>query len=204
MRRHFPAVFGGRTALSSEPRPARWTEEQDDETLVGLPVPDLVGLTSTEARRVARAARLGVTVEERPSSQGSWGTILEQDPTPGTLGAPDGIVILTVGTRARVPVPDVRGRDEDEALSILRDAGLGAARRAARKSDRVPEGCVVRTRPRAGAEVAAGSCISYVVAAGPHAAGQGAGRRVRRASRVARMADGSFLMPERGPERSRR
>ena len=63
---------------------------------------------------------------------------LPQRPAPDTLAGPDGSVIITVGAHPRVAVPDIRGRDEDDALSVLREAGLGADRRAARRSDRVP------------------------------------------------------------------
>lgn len=210
MWRHIPAVFGHRPPLSAElpERPAlgspvdRGSRVEPVPQLV--PVPDLAGLPSTDARRLARAVRLSVTLEERHSSEGLWGRVLEQDPAPGTLRAPDEIVTLTVGTRPRVAVPDIRGRDEDEALSILREAGLGAARRAVRRSDRVPEGCVVRTRPRAGAQVSTGSQVSYVVAVGPRAAANGGRKHGRRNERVARLADGSFLLPEKGLDRSRR
>lgn len=195
MWRHIPPVFGGRSAVSAELSAAASSELP--VTTPPVPVPDLVGLPSTDARRLARAARLAVTVEDRPSSQGLWGRVLAQDPEPGTLDAPDGIVALTVGARARVPVPDVRGRDEDEALSMLREAGLGAARRATRRSDRVPEGCVVRTRPRAGADVASGSRISYVIAASQPDDRRSSRKRGRRSGHVARLADGSFLFPEK-------
>ena len=120
---------------------------------------------------------------------------LPQRPAPDTLAGPDGSVIITVGAHPRVAVPDIRGRDEDDALSVLREAGLGADRRAARRSDRVLEGHVVRTRPRAGTEVATGTRISYVVAAGPRDVAHGGRRRDRRSRRVARMSDGSFLRP---------
>ena len=195
MWRHFPPVFGGRSAVPAE-RSAPPSAELP-ASIPPAPVTDLVGLPSTDARRLARAARLAVTVADRPSSQGLWGRVLAQDPEPGALDAPDGIVVLTVGARARVPVPDVRGRDEDEALWILREAGLGAARRAIRRSDRVPEGCVVRTRPRAGADVAAGSCISYVIAASQPDDRRSSRKRGRRGAHVARLADGSFLFPEK-------
>jgi hypothetical protein len=205
MWRHIPTVFGGRSVVPHELTAAAPTEplEAGGARRLPSPVPDFVGLASTDARRLARMAQVAVSVEDRPSSQGLWGRVLAQDPQPGAQGAPDGVVILTVGARSRVPVPDVRGRDEDEALSMLRDAGLGAARRVTRRSDRVPEGCVVRTRPRAGADVVAGSRISYVVAAGPREAGRSEHRRGRRPTRIARLADGSFLFPEQQLDRRR-
>jgi serine/threonine-protein kinase len=201
MWRHIQPLFGARSSVPAELSAA--TSSELPATTPPTLVPDLVGLPSTDARRLARAARLAVTVEERPSSQGLWGRVLAQDPEPGTLGAPDGIVVLTVGARARVPVPDVRGRDEDEALSMLREAGLGAARRATRRSDRVPEGCVVRTRPRAGADVATGSRISYVIAASRPDDRLTGRKRGRRHVHVARLADGSFLSPGKSLDRRR-
>jgi serine/threonine-protein kinase len=204
-RHHFPAVFGGGIPLPTElsPRQPSATEHDEAGLLQPVAVPDLVGLPSTDARRLARAHGFSVTVEEHHSSEGLWGRVLSQDPAPGASGAPDSILTLSVGTRPRVPVPDVRGRDEEEALSILREAGLGTARRAIRSSDRVPEGCVVRTRPRHGAEVATGSRISYVVASSPREDGRGR-KHGRRAPRAARLADGSFLLAEKGLDRSGR
>jgi beta-lactam-binding protein with PASTA domain len=188
MRRHLPTILGGRWSLPAE-LPAVAPGSSDTPIQSPAHAPDLVGLPSTEARRQARLVRIHTEVVERASHQTLWGRVLEQDPPPGGTLEPDSIVTLTVGARPHVTVPDVRGRDEDEALSMLREAGLGTARRAARRSDRVPEGCVVRTRPRAGADVPTGSRVVYVVAAGPRADGdRGHGRR-----RTGRRPDGSFV-----------
>lgn len=205
MWRHLPPVLGGRQPLSNEPSAVQPTDPTSAPAPAPVPlVPDLVGLPSTDARRLARAARLAATVEERVSSEGLWGRVLEQDPVPGATGAPEGVVTLFVGARPRVPVPDIRGRDEDEALSMLREVGLGADRRAARRSDRVPEGCVVRTRPRAGTEVAIGSHVSYVVAAGPTETTVRGHKRDRTTARATRLADGSFLLTSKGRGEPRR
>lgn len=153
--------------------------------------PDVVGLTSSDARRLGRMGGQRVFVIERTASRALWGRVLEQEPAAGSPLASDGMLVLTVGARPHVTVPDVRGRAEDDALSMLRQAGLGTARRAARRSDRVPEGHVVRTRPRAGAEVPIGSLVSYVVAAEPRPE-RASHHRDQRRVRATRLPDGSF------------
>jgi serine/threonine-protein kinase len=105
-------------------------------------------------------------------------------------------MLIVIGSRPDVIVPDVRGRDEEDALRALADAGLGTARRVMRRSDSVPEGHIVRTRPRAGAEVPTGSRVSYVVGVGPReSAGHRRGDRHR--VRARRLPDGTFIsLPE--------
>lgn len=162
MWRHTPSVFDPYPVLPAGP-----PEAAPRRLPAAAPTaPDLVGLASTDARRAARRSGLFVEVEERPTAPELWGLVLQQQPLPGQPMEPEGILRLTVASRPLVTVPDVRGRDEDEALSLLREVGLGAVRRATRRSDRVPEGCIVRTRPRAGVEVTLGSSVTYVIAAG--------------------------------------
>jgi beta-lactam-binding protein with PASTA domain len=144
-----------------------------------------------EARRQASLASQRVYTIELGTDQGSWGRVLEQQPAAGAAPAPDGILVLTVGARPNVTVPDVRGRVESEALATLRDAGLGATRRVIRHSDKVPEGHVIRTRPRAGAEVPAGSHVSCIVADAPRPSGRER-RGERGRVRAVRPPDGSF------------
>ncbi len=220
MWRHFPTVFSGRPLLPIEPgigstphAPAAQgaetvasldTEARPAQPVVTAPapvislvfVPELVGLPSDEARRAARMSGLRPALEERGTSYDLWGRVLEQEPAPGLAVSAGAVVTLAVGARPHVVVPDVRGRDEEEALSMLREAGLGTARRAARRADGMPEGSVVRTRPRAGAEVAFGSRVSYVVATGSRTRAR-KGHDDRRRSRPLRLPDGSFFtLPE--------
>ena len=207
MWRHLPSVFGGRPNLPAELvfEPLAETSVPEAPPVLSSPtlVPDLVGLPSTEARRLGRQSRLTLEVLERGTSEGLWGRVLEQDPAPGVALDDSAVVAITVGARPHVTVPDLRGRGEEEALSILREAGLGAARRNARRSDRVPDGCIVRTRPRAGASLPVGSRVSYVVATGMRDVDRSHKRDQRRA-RVGRLPDGSFLSlpePRGGPRR---
>jgi beta-lactam-binding protein with PASTA domain len=92
------------------------------------------------------------------------------------------VVTAAIGARPGVVVPDVRGTDELESLAALRAAGLYPSRRVERRSRSVPQGQVIRTRPRAGAEVPAGTRVTYVIATQPRAVrspAQHGGRRAR-------------------------
>ena len=159
--------------------------------------PELIGMSVQDARRVARLSGLLLKVEERPAGQGLWSRVLGQIPDPDTNLVRGDVVSITIGARPQVVVPDVRGGTELDALTTLRDAGLVPSRRVARQSDRVPEGYVVRTRPRPGASVTAGTRIAYVIATAPrrHSAKR---HRDPGPARAQRLPDGTFLsMPGR-------
>ncbi len=192
MWRSISTVLRGRPPLPVDAHIEQLPSEEPVATASPVPVaPDVVGLTSSDARRLGRLGGQRVFVVERTASRALWGRVLEQEPAAGSPVAPDGMLVLTVGARPHITVPDVRGRAEDDALSMLRQAGLGTARRATRRSDRVQEGHVVRTRPRAGAEVPVGSLVSYVVATAPRPE-RAARRRDQRRVRATRLPDGSF------------
>jgi beta-lactam-binding protein with PASTA domain len=158
--------------------------------------PDLAGMSASEARRVARLAGLHIAVEERPAPADTWGRVLGQEPAAGAVANHGDVVSLIVGGRPHVLVPELRGRDEAEAVALLHALGLTPERRATRRSDKVPEGHLLRTRPRPGTEVPVGSRVSYVLAAGPRAK-SGGGRHERQRVRASRLRDGSFMtLPE--------
>jgi beta-lactam-binding protein with PASTA domain len=157
-----------------------------------LTVPDLVGMSSQDARRIARLSDVRIDVEERASERESWGQVLSQEPESGVELVPGDIVTVVVGSRPHVKVPDVKGREEAEALVALREAGLIPERRIARQSNSMPEGYVMRTRPRAGSSIPSGTRVSYVVAVPPRPRGSQR-RREARHGRVHRLPDGTFL-----------
>jgi hypothetical protein len=158
--------------------------------------PDLMGMSASDARRVARLAGLHVAVEERPAPDDRWGHVLGQEPPAGVQATPGDVVSIIVGGRPHVLVPELRGRDEAEAMATLHALGLTPERRATRRSDKVPEGHLLRTRPRPGTEVPVGSRVAYVLAAGPRAKA-GGGRHERQRVRASRQRDGSFMtLPE--------
>lgn len=157
-----------------------------------LSAPDLRGMVSQDARRIGRMSDLHVWVVTHPTTEALWGRVVAQEPEPGVTLRPGDTVTITVGARPAVVVPDVRGGEEAEMLAVLRNAGLRPEKRVARRSDNVPGGHILRTRPRAGAAVPHGTAVTYVVATPRPLHGKQAQRHERRA-RARRMPDGSFL-----------
>jgi len=160
-------------------------------------VPDLVGMHLHDARQDARLAELELVADERPADRAFRGRIVRQDPQPGVSVRPGDAITVVVGARPGVLVPDVRGLDEQDSQAMLRSAGLFPSRRVERRSGSVPQGQVIRTRPRAGAEVPVGTRITLVVAVPPRPRASTV-RRERR-SRSRRSAEAAlFAYPEGG------
>lgn len=157
-----------------------------------LAAPDLLGMTTHDARQASRSADLQVSITTRTSEEALWGRIVAQDPEPGGVVRPGDDIELTVGARPEVVVPDVRGGVVDEMLDVLREAGLRPQRRVARRSGSLPEGHILRTRPRAGATVPHGTGITYVVAT-ERQPRRNQHRRDSKRARFSRLPDGSFL-----------
>ena len=63
-------------------------------------------------------------------------------------------------------MPDLVDQSEDDALTLLEDAGLEAGSRTEAFSDAIAAGNVVSSAPAASAEVEPGSAVSYVVSLG--------------------------------------
>jgi serine/threonine-protein kinase len=145
-----------------------------------------------EARLIGRLSDLHVSIEAHTTEEALWDRVVAQDPFPGATLRPGDTLKIIVGRRSTVLVPDVRGGEEDEMLGLLREAGLRPDRRVTRRSDSVPEGHIVRTRPRAGSSVPYGSKVTYVVAT-PRAPHGRSNRNHEKRNRTSRLPDGTFL-----------
>ena len=157
-----------------------------------LSAPDLRGMASQEARLIGRMSDLHVSVDTHTTEEALWDRVVAQDPFPGATLQPGDTLMITVGEQATVLVPDVRGGEEHEMLGVLRDAGLRPERRVTRRSDSVPDGHLVRTRPRAGSSVPHGTKVTYVVATPRPPHGQQARRHEKRI-RASRSSHDPFL-----------
>jgi beta-lactam-binding protein with PASTA domain len=81
----------------------------------------------------------------RTASQPS-GTVVQQNPKPGAMAIPGSAVDLWLAEPSevnRVKVPDVRGKNQDQAANILARAGLQLGR-VAKKIDNRPAGTVIQ------------------------------------------------------------
>ena len=204
MWRTVPTEPGGCLFLSEEPGSARLPTRRAAEEPVpkttrafgSVEAPDLIGMTTRDARRTARFAEVPLVVEHEPVASGSRGRVFRQQPAPGAPLRPGEVVTASVGIRPDVAVPDVRGWDELDTLATLRASGLEPSRKIERRSRSVPPGQVIRTRPRAGTLVPVGTRIAYAVATTPRPE-RVSGERGSRRARALRMSDGSLLTTPR-------
>ena len=134
-----------------------------------VPVPGFLDLAFTDAQEQAR--QLGFTMvigstEERTDLEP--GIILSQDPPEGTPLAEGATITVTVSRgAANVPVPDLRGKPENEALQLIVGGTLTVGARSTTFDPSVPKGSVVSQSPGPGINVAPGTPVDYVVSDGP-------------------------------------
>jgi beta-lactam-binding protein with PASTA domain len=104
---------------------------------------------------------------ERPNDSFPQGTVIWQDPPPGTVLQPNSVVqlVLSAGP-ALVAVPDVIGLNVPQASRILAAAGVrvGTVDTSAAGQER---GVVLATRPAAGVGRPRGAAVALVVSRGP-------------------------------------
>lgn len=104
---------------------------------------------------------------ERPNDSFPQGTVIWQDPPPGTVLQPNSVVQLVLSTGpAMVAVPDVIGLNVPQASKILTAAGVrvGAVDSTSAGEER---GVIVATRPAAGVGRPRGAAVALVVGRGP-------------------------------------
>ena len=78
-----------------------------------------------------------------------------------------GIILLLGQGPVEVPVPNVVGQPSDEAVALLRQAGLQGKEMAEIYSDTVPPGVVAKQRPEASMTVKEGRLVELTVSRGP-------------------------------------
>jgi beta-lactam-binding protein with PASTA domain len=127
-------------------------------------VPRVVGLPLQEA--VDRLEGADLEVRSRSVfSQQPRGEVVRQVPEPGEEVKPGTAVRLDVSKGPqRVPVPDVVGLGEDDAVAALRRAGFDA--RAFGVPSEGPAGTVVAQNPPGGAQAASGDSVRINVSEG--------------------------------------
>ncbi len=93
--------------------------------------------------------------------------ILKQEPTPEGEGTTEGTTEGEGEPQSnKVAVPDVVGKTEAEARSLITSAGLTVGTVTQEYSDSIPAGKVISQTPSAGTQVNAGSAVNIVVSKG--------------------------------------
>jgi serine/threonine-protein kinase len=135
-----------------------------------FPLQDLRGRTLDEAKaEIGRAQMALGAVTEAYSDTVAAGTVTAQEPAVGTPLRRASAVALTVSKGPQpVPVPQLVGKTQSEALAALRAAGLDPVVSSDEVNDRsVPKGSVAAQSPAAGAALTKGGKVTLTISKGP-------------------------------------
>lgn len=134
-----------------------------------FPLPALTGKSLDEAKTALNGAGMALgPVTETFHDTAAAGTVLAQDPakdTPARHGTPVGLTV-SKGPQP-IPVPDVRGKDQDTAVQTIEGTGLKAVVDPEPVFDRkVPKGAVAGQDPATGT-LTKGGQVTLTISKGP-------------------------------------
>lgn len=147
-------------------RPPQWPPPSRLNQVV---VPNLVGLPESEVKQGFGAAGWKFVMMGQEDREEPAGTIVWQEPPPGTrIDESRRTIQYRISTgKVKVTVPDVTHQSEEQAAASLAAAGLTVGNRAEEASDEVPGGLVIRQTPAAGQRIEARSNVHLVISSGP-------------------------------------
>ncbi len=164
----FILVFAiGKTAGLFKFTPTLKTDKKEEEQ---VKVPNVVGKTEEAAKKELNEKGLGFKVAERKeSNKYEEGTVSEQKTEAGKKVDKNTTILVVVSSGLvgeKIQVPDVSGRSESEAQSMLTQAGFKKISSEFVFSDSVAEGDVIETTPAAHAEATEDTQIVMKVSKG--------------------------------------
>lgn len=133
-------------------------------TAVTVRVPDLLGLDEAAVETLLASLELASGIVERQTSERTPGTVLGQEPVAGTRVVLGTAVAFVLAIPSQVPLPDLAGMTEADALDALERADLAGGTLEYRESA-VEAGLVLEQWPAAGQPVEIGSAVDLVIAA---------------------------------------
>ena len=129
--------------------------------------PDVVGKSETEAINMLSDAGLKYERSYENSSTVQSGYVISQSPAEGeSVAAGDTITIVISSGIEEVKVPDLTGKSESKAKSLLEDLGLKLGEVNSEYSDTVAEGKVISQTVSSGKYVEPGTSVGITVSLG--------------------------------------
>lgn len=126
-------------------------------------VPNIVGHKEGDALRLLKRARLSAGQKKTRQTSEGIGTILEQDPAPGTEVPPGSAINYVLGVAETSRVPDVVNLSVEKAKELIERARLVTGLVTTRQHPRL-DNVVLNQDPDAGKEVPLHTAINLVVA----------------------------------------
>ena len=131
--------------------------------LENIGLPNVIGQSFAEASRQLRAEGFS-TVRQDVDDSAPKGTVVDQDPGPGTLHPPGTEVTLSVSTgTTTTTVPDVIGEDEATAQANLENAGFEVVVQETGTDDPAEDGRVVSQTPGPGEQAKPDSRVTIYI-----------------------------------------
>jgi len=134
-----------------------------------LPVPNVVGMTQTDAEAAITGAGLTVaTITQEYSDTIPVGNVISQDPLAGVSVVIGSAVNLVISLGQQMAtVPGVVGMAQAEAEAAIAGANLTVGTITQEYSDTVPVGNVISQSPIGGTSVVINSAVDLVISLGP-------------------------------------
>jgi len=160
------------TVLSQNPVAGATVDAGSNVTLViangpcTVSVPEVVGLTSSNAQTLLQSALLYVTVEPQCNDTIPAQTVFSQNPAAGERVNVGTSVVIAVSTGPCSLVPSVIGYPEQQARQIIESAGFFVSGIQRQCSDLIAIGDVANQIPAGGSQAGAGSGVVLTVSNG--------------------------------------
>jgi serine/threonine-protein kinase len=130
-------------------------------------IPAVKGTPADQAASRLQSAGFKTAQRRQYSGSVASGQVIETDPPEGTVAQKGSTVTLVVSRgQQAVGVPNVVGRDRDDAESALRNAGFQVDA-SQRENDDADPGSVLSQDPAGGSQATKGSTVKIVVAKAP-------------------------------------
>ena len=144
------------------------TGKSSTSTASTVAIPSVSGMNEEQATTRLRDAGFTVDVRQQADPKAPRGTVIATNPASGSKIVKGSTVTLIVSSGKEITeVPDLTGRNTEEAAKILESAGLELDRQVKEQpSDTVKEGAVIEQSPRAGNQVSKGTKVAITVSTG--------------------------------------
>ena len=158
---------------TQKPQPGEKAKEGSTVTIIvssgrgDATVPGVLGQKESDAKKAMKGAGFKTDVRKENSDTVPQGRVISTSPPENSQLEKGKTVVLVVSSGPeQVQVPDVVGRNENDARATLEDAGLRVDVTEEEHGDKDP-GAVLRQTPSPGGKVDKGSTVKLVVAKAP-------------------------------------